>query len=212
MQTVFTSVNVLSVGLSQVNAEIRNLSNAGGLPAEDRFIKIMQVSRSSIRSPRPSDPGAQPFALQVGPAVDALKKMATALEQDLRSLLAYYGENPDSPEAPKPEEFFAMICSFSSSLQVHLLYTVCPASYSSLLFFRKRHWMCMTLPRCLRAFLRSRRPLRRGRNRCGTSRSYLNPVLTYPRPSRARRIRQTIPSRCRPRTVERVGDLLGKEI
>lgn len=62
----------------------------------------------------------QPFALQVGQAVDAMKNMANALDKDLKALLAYFGENPDSPEAPKPEEFFAMICSFSSSLQVCL--------------------------------------------------------------------------------------------
>jgi diaphanous 1 len=56
--------------------------------------------------------------IQVAPAVDALKKMAAALENDLKSLLTYFGENPSSPEAPKPEDFFALVCSFSSSLQV----------------------------------------------------------------------------------------------
>jgi diaphanous 1 len=54
----------------------------------------------------------------VGPGVEAMKNMTATLERDLKSLLAYFGEAPDSPEAPKPEEFFAMICSFSSSLQV----------------------------------------------------------------------------------------------
>jgi hypothetical protein len=43
--------------------------------------------------------------------------MGTALEGELRSLLAYYGENPDSPDAPKPEDFFGLVASFSSSLQ-----------------------------------------------------------------------------------------------
>jgi len=32
-------------------------------------------------------------------------------------LLEYYGETPDSPDSPKPEDFFALILSFSSSLQ-----------------------------------------------------------------------------------------------
>ena len=44
--------------------------------------------------------------------------MCSALEGELRSLLIYYGENPDSPDAPKPEDLFGLIASFSSSLQV----------------------------------------------------------------------------------------------
>jgi diaphanous 1 len=55
--------------------------------------------------------------MQVSPSVEALKKMTITLENDLKALLSYFGENPDSPEAPKSEDFFAMICSFSSSLQ-----------------------------------------------------------------------------------------------
>ena len=49
--------------------------------------------------------------------VDSLKNMATSLDNELRSLLAFYGEQPDSPEAPKAEDFFGLILSFSSSLQ-----------------------------------------------------------------------------------------------
>lgn len=54
----------------------------------------------------------------MSPGVEALKTMAVTVEAGLRSLLAYYGENPDSPEAPKSEDFFGLILSFSSSLQV----------------------------------------------------------------------------------------------
>ena len=43
--------------------------------------------------------------------------MSSSLDNELRALLAFYGENPDSPEAPKPEDFFGLILSFSSSLQ-----------------------------------------------------------------------------------------------
>ena len=49
--------------------------------------------------------------------VDSLKNMATSLDNELRSLLAFYGEQPDSPEAPKPEDFFGLVLSFSSALQ-----------------------------------------------------------------------------------------------
>jgi diaphanous 1 len=55
---------------------------------------------------------------QVSDSVDALKKMGSSVEGELRSLLAYYGESPESPEAPKPEDFFGLVLSFSSSLQV----------------------------------------------------------------------------------------------
>lgn len=60
----------------------------------------------------------KPFIFQETPTVDALKNMGGALSKELRSLLVYYGENPDSPDAPKPEDFFNLIASFSSSLQV----------------------------------------------------------------------------------------------
>jgi hypothetical protein len=44
--------------------------------------------------------------------------MKTTVEKDLKSLLSYYGENPESSDAPKPEDFFGLVASFSSSLQV----------------------------------------------------------------------------------------------
>ena len=52
--------------------------------------------------------------------VDALKKMGTSVDQDLHSLLAYYGETSDSSNGPKPEDFFALIMAFSSALNVRI--------------------------------------------------------------------------------------------
>jgi len=49
--------------------------------------------------------------------IDAVSKLGSALEADLKNLLEYYGETPDSPDSPKPEDFFALILTFSSSLQ-----------------------------------------------------------------------------------------------
>lgn len=46
--------------------------------------------------------------------------MGKTLESDLSSLLTYYGESPDSADSSKPEDFFAMVVSFSSALQVRL--------------------------------------------------------------------------------------------
>ncbi|CDO73783.1 hypothetical protein BN946_scf185015.g111 [Trametes cinnabarina] len=99
VQTVAQSVQALVIGLKQVNEEIDQLRRMPTI-SQDRFVVTMQ-----------------PFVLQMSPIVESLKNMATSLESELRSLLLFYGENPDSPEAPKPEDFFGLILSFSSSLQ-----------------------------------------------------------------------------------------------
>ena len=44
--------------------------------------------------------------------------MGLSLESELRFLLAYYGETASGPDALKPEDFFNLVLSFSSSLQV----------------------------------------------------------------------------------------------
>lgn len=62
----------------------------------------------------------QPFTKQVRESVHALHKMASSLDTQLSALLVFFGENPDSPEAPKPEDFFGLILTFSTSLQVSL--------------------------------------------------------------------------------------------
>lgn len=62
----------------------------------------------------------KPFLVEERVTIDAMSKLGAALESDLRNLLVYYGETPDSPDSPKPEDFFALILSFSSSLQVGL--------------------------------------------------------------------------------------------
>ncbi|KAF8827104.1 hypothetical protein HHX47_DHR5001082 [Lentinula edodes] len=87
VQTTVQAVNSLVTGLNQVKNETSELKR--------------------LRDIRPND----------HPGVEALKTMAVTVEAGLRSLLAYYGENPDSPEAPKSEDFFGLILSFSSSLQ-----------------------------------------------------------------------------------------------
>jgi len=46
-----------------------------------------------------------------------LEKMNSTVESDLRSLLSYYGESVASADAPKPEDFFGLVMSFSSALQ-----------------------------------------------------------------------------------------------
>lgn len=53
--------------------------------------------------------------------------MGTSVDKDLHSLLAYYGEASDSTDGAKPEDFFALIMTFSSALNVRL-YEVEPLS------------------------------------------------------------------------------------
>jgi len=60
------------------------------------------------------------FIIQKTFAVEILTKMGKAVGAELQSLLMYYGERPDSPEAPKPEDFFSLVVSFSTSLQVSI--------------------------------------------------------------------------------------------
>ncbi|TFY52581.1 hypothetical protein EVJ58_g9930, partial [Rhodofomes roseus] len=99
VQTLNASVQSLVEGMKRVAEEIRVMQGTPQAPG-DRFVAVMQ-----------------PFVKTVSPSVDALKNMAVALDNELRSLLAFYGEKPDGQDAPKPEEFFGLILSFSSSLQ-----------------------------------------------------------------------------------------------
>jgi len=46
--------------------------------------------------------------------------MASALESELRSLLLYYGESAETAEVVRAEDFFGMILSFATSLQVSM--------------------------------------------------------------------------------------------
>jgi hypothetical protein len=70
--------------------------------------------------------------------IDAVSKLGSALEADLKNLLEYYGETPDSPDSPKPEDFFALILSFSLSLQVTCPSFIFLARWPRALFRRKQ--------------------------------------------------------------------------
>ncbi|KAI0307002.1 hypothetical protein B0F90DRAFT_1807716 [Multifurca ochricompacta] len=97
---LITSISTLVSGLDQVQDEVRRVKEARAQPAQDRFVDVME-----------------PFLFKERVTIDAVSKLGSALETDLKSLLVYYGEAPDSPDSPKPEDFFALILSFSSLLQ-----------------------------------------------------------------------------------------------
>jgi len=62
----------------------------------------------------------QPFVTQVTPSVEALQHMGSKVNEELRDLLQFFGEKPEGSESMKPEEFFGLVMSFSSALQVRL--------------------------------------------------------------------------------------------
>jgi hypothetical protein len=95
-----SSISSLVSGLDHIKDEVKQARAARVLSAQDRFVDVME-----------------PFLVKERVTVDAVSKLGAALEADLGNLLLYYGESPDSPDSPKPEDFFALILSFSSSLQ-----------------------------------------------------------------------------------------------
>ncbi|EJD01599.1 FH2-domain-containing protein [Fomitiporia mediterranea MF3/22] len=100
MQTVSAAVTTLASGLAQVQSEIKLQRQSRNVHSDDRFVQVME-----------------PFVVQVTSSIQALENMNRAVESDLKSLMAYYGEMADSPEGPKPEDFFSLIVSFSSALR-----------------------------------------------------------------------------------------------
>ncbi|KAL5507835.1 hypothetical protein ACEPAH_5453 [Sanghuangporus vaninii] len=100
MQTVSAAVGTLVSGLSQIQSEIKVQRQSKAVHPDDRFVQVME-----------------PFVVQVTSSIQALENMNRTVEAELKSLMAYYGEPVDSPEGPKPEDFFSLIVSFSSSLR-----------------------------------------------------------------------------------------------
>lgn len=114
---LMASISTLVSGLNHIQGEVKGAREAKVLPTHDRFVDVMEVSLPARKIPRLTE-YCQPFLINERVTVNAMSKLGAALEADLRNLLIYYGETPDSPDSPKSEDFFALILSFSSSLQV----------------------------------------------------------------------------------------------
>ncbi|EIW76318.1 hypothetical protein CONPUDRAFT_139713 [Coniophora puteana RWD-64-598 SS2] len=99
-QTLSQSVQTMVASLAKVKEEVHLLKQLRHPSSGDQFVAIMQ-----------------PFVERQSTSIDALKKMMDAVEGDLRSLLAYYGESGDPSDGIKPEDFFGIVCSFSTTLQ-----------------------------------------------------------------------------------------------
>lgn len=142
VQTVIASVQALTSGLTQLRDEVttvQNLPTAGN----DRFIVVMQVRLSRFGWFH-ANSSVQPFLRQVAESVGALNNMASALGSQLDSLLVFFGENPNSPEAPKPEDFFGLILTFSTSLQVRTQSVLMLSEGAQSCVYRKPLWSYMT--------------------------------------------------------------------
>ncbi|CAG8807173.1 17682_t:CDS:2, partial [Racocetra persica] len=93
---VMGSVASLSSGADQIKEEIRVLNKIRLTSNNDRFCEIMEE-----------------FIKQIEPTVEGIKEFTQQLEEKLKQLLIYYGEDPS---IVKPEEFFGMIVEFGKSL------------------------------------------------------------------------------------------------
>ncbi|KAF9163119.1 hypothetical protein DFQ26_002908 [Actinomortierella ambigua] len=97
VQSLLATIQSQVNGMKLIEDEMKTLSQAKQVPANDRFIQVMQD-----------------FLTANEQGVAMLTEAGQTLEQDLKKLLAYYGE--DSVNT-KPEDFFGMLVSFSTMLQ-----------------------------------------------------------------------------------------------
>jgi hypothetical protein len=112
-----SSISNLVSGSNHIQDELKVAKEARLLSTQDRFVEVMEVSSLVRRISRLTE-FSKPFLIKERVTIDAVSKLGAALEAELRNLLIFYGETPDSPDSPRPEDFFALILSFSSSLQV----------------------------------------------------------------------------------------------
>ncbi|CAG8578425.1 931_t:CDS:2 [Ambispora leptoticha] len=92
--TVMASVNNLATGVSHIREEIHALKKIKKLQNNDRFVEVMGE-----------------FVEFIEPTVTKIRDLAKKLDNELKQLLVYYGEDPSST---KPEDFFKLIVSFAS--------------------------------------------------------------------------------------------------
>ncbi|KAL7410280.1 hypothetical protein BDY24DRAFT_186432 [Mrakia frigida] len=98
--SVLGSVSTIVNGLDKVRFEIDTLRDLKASPPADRFIPVMFK-----------------FSEEAAMSVERIKRMGAAIDGDLKGLLAYFGEPSEGPESTRPEDFFAMVLSFSIALQ-----------------------------------------------------------------------------------------------
>jgi len=99
VQIILQTIHGLTQGLERVVEEVTTVKSSPKQTG-DLFVRIME-----------------PFVAQVRPIVENLKVSGQALDSELKSLMAYYGESTEGSDVTKPEDIFGMVMSFSSALQ-----------------------------------------------------------------------------------------------
>ncbi|CAG8710518.1 11075_t:CDS:2 [Acaulospora morrowiae] len=93
--TVVGSVASLVSGIESIKEEISILKKSKLSPKGDIFCETMED-----------------FVKKFEPTIESINEFTEKLEEELKQLLIYYGEDPATT---KPEEFFGMILSFSKA-------------------------------------------------------------------------------------------------
>ncbi|GAA5859773.1 hypothetical protein JCM1840_006447 [Sporobolomyces johnsonii] len=94
--TVMQTVQSLVAGVAQAKEEVALLQSLQVSPPGDQFLPVMEQ-----------------FVRHATPAMQALEKHGQTLDEDLRNLVLYFGEDPAQTKA---EELFDLVAQFSSSL------------------------------------------------------------------------------------------------
>lgn len=98
---LFANVNSLNSSILQIKEEIAHMNKRKTSEHHiDRFTEAMEE-----------------FLLEAVPVVEDLKAMTKNIEEKLRELILYYGEDPNMV---KSEEFFDIISKFSNSFEVNI--------------------------------------------------------------------------------------------
>jgi hypothetical protein len=96
--TLFANVNTLNSGITQIKEEIANMNKRKTSEHHiDRFTESMDE-----------------FLVEAVPVVEDLKAMTKDIEEKLKDLILYYGEDPTTIQS---EEFFDIISKFSNSFE-----------------------------------------------------------------------------------------------
>ncbi|GEM06116.1 hypothetical protein Rt10032_c01g0133 [Rhodotorula toruloides] len=94
--TAMQTVQTLVAGANQVEQELDILRESRVLDGEDRFVQVMEQ-----------------FVRHVKPAMKALQEHAATIDEELKTLLRYFGEDLAQT---KPEELFDLVAQFAAML------------------------------------------------------------------------------------------------